>query len=1486
MLKTIIGFCRLGLRFLPFLLSCIVLEKANFSKEKRYRQFPLIPIAIIYCIIMVFKVDLLTSRVFALIDLLKKWIPFLNRFDWEYWTLLISNLVVAILYIALKGFLMPLLALAWKIAERYLPKRNILFYRWDEEEKAYFLNEKWGQFKKLYIIFYYAIAAYGTTLLVMSYYYRRSMEVFSYSFYPIYGIIVFCEIASYLNGLTYAEHLEKEPEEEKQEHKNDYTGLRDRYVETYKNRILSEEVSRRPDTSGETPQEIIAQLKASSSNVEQAYGDYLQRELDLGNALSVEYILSSRDMLRGKSVLFANPFYRDLSSSIFFPFNISLLRHSNGLILIGKDGIEDEIRDWVLEGLEEISHVPNFWRIGVISETSGMDFDIGILSLKDMNNIKILSRYNSFFSGVGFVLMLEPSRIVTMNQLALSILSYMIGRDGRDVVYCGCDRNTDGSVDALSHILRTSITQVGATVASSKLSTVLYWNIDGEHLQYRLYRNIVRYLGGGISIASIALKHGIDKVAWFADRAMPVEDIRWIAGQYFAPIMEYVGRTSSQDSLQRSIDFNNNLWGTAALPDGCFIVEDEYCNLYEMGRQFSTRAKEQTFLHVLSPSYMLRDYMCSNPAVFKADPKAIPQIVADFARTRRNSAMQLIMLLIRNSISDAQIAELLASAQIREEITRDFLDELIGEFYDVAGYGTLVRELEPVDEYDRTTASIVQRKYFTITNERFISVYASELRTAYYLAEDDEAMEHFLGGRLKGQVYQTFLPGQFVTLSGKYYEVLGIQSRGDEYPDMVVVRRAADHITDRRYYRQFRAYKLANCSWEAKDIYKRERTLSGIAVASGYVDMTVRTEGYLEMNSYQDLAHASKTEVAGIPDRVYLKKYALRIILPDASDLVRTQICMMMNEIFRSVFPECYEYVMAVTDISWCEALGDTGAAKIEGEYAKEAIYILEDSQIDLGLTIAVERYLEKILQIICDYSDWSLEKIREAEKAAQEEEDEAGEGEGAEGENEGGEDTEEEEKKKKGFFRRIIEKIKAFFGKIFRRRKKGEEEPEEEPEGDGEGEGTADDGGVPGEGPEGTAEGEGTADDGVIDDSAAGDDSIETSVGEDASEDETGEPSADESSSGTETPQEDGGSWTEVTDEEENEPPLPPMIMDETGLPDVSDSADDGSDDLNLASVSEDETGSTYDGEDETGTTTTTEGGTGQPDDEPSEKPVEEEPAFTHYLYYGAKEFPEYINVEEVASYLKGLGFGDNPFVKVRKGLDIIGEIEETYHPEDKTRTFCDFCGKDVTGMEHDVLKDGRCRCMECASTAVKTIEEFSEIFQDVRGAMERQFGIDLQIPIKVKMVSATTLARVSRFRFRPTNKYDPRVTGLAVSSRGGYTLYVENGAPEINTRETISHELTHIWQYKNWDGKKINKLYGSGRARLEVYEGMAVWVSIRFMLLTGNTAFAKRLEIASERRDDEYGKGYLRYEEAYGPACLPKNASRTPFKEPEKPL
>ena len=168
----------------------------------------------------------------------------------------------------------------------------------------------------------------------------------------------------------------------------------------------------------------------------------------------------------------------------------------------------------------------------------------------------------------------------------------------------------------------------------------------------------------------------------------------------------------------------------------------------------------------------------------------------------------------------------------------------------------------------------------------------------------------------------------------------------------------------------------------------------------------------------------------------------------------------------------------------------------------------------------------------------------------------------------------------------------------------------------------------------------------------------------------------------------------------------------------------------------------------------------------------------------------------------------------------------------------------------------------------------------------LQNFFGVQITVPVRVEMVNAKKLHRKLGKSFVPTGSQDGRVLGVAIKSKEGYTILIENGAPHIQSTMTLAHELTHIWQYLNWDQNAILYQYGP-QQELEIYEGMAKWVEIQYAYLIGETSSAKREEINTRLRMDEYGNGFRKYAEVYP---ITRDVSlaghATPFTDPKKPL
>ena len=171
----------------------------------------------------------------------------------------------------------------------------------------------------------------------------------------------------------------------------------------------------------------------------------------------------------------------------------------------------------------------------------------------------------------------------------------------------------------------------------------------------------------------------------------------------------------------------------------------------------------------------------------------------------------------------------------------------------------------------------------------------------------------------------------------------------------------------------------------------------------------------------------------------------MKIVFPGASERIRYTICLLMNEIFRTTYPDAYPYICALTQLQDDTKVPESlkyAMYTMESEQKDAGIYIIEDSDIDLGLTASVERNLERYLEIISEVLSWHEAKMKEKpEKKEPAEEFKP-------------EFPPEPEKpeKKKGIFQRVWEKIKSIFKRKPKTKEPESEEPVNgtEPEGDG----------------------------------------------------------------------------------------------------------------------------------------------------------------------------------------------------------------------------------------------------------------------------------------------------------------------------------------------------------------------------------------------------------------------------------------------------
>jgi hypothetical protein len=1015
---NIIDILKMAAFLAPIYLLSKDLLKVNLEKSERVKQFPMPILGLVYVILIMIYARRIREAILDFIYLIPRLIvqlgsllkltnifnsvaagvlSFIKAINFEIWINFIICIVVMIVYIAFKKAAIAIIKKVINPSNKIVTILSERFYEYDKSRELWYLNENYVDTRTFFKVAYYSAMFISFVVMMIT---KRLVEedVLSDLFYPVYIIILIGEIYCYLDGVTKKEYLTSVyGSEDKANRTVNYSLMRTFLRNLFEDKILNEGTSVNVSLNNAlTNDELIHKFEIDEKQEVRSFARFYKLKLKNGMILDQNYYQSSYELLQGNSILFNNPFYYDLLPYIFYPMHVSLLSHKKTLIILGRHGIDEEIIKWLQTGIKSITNIPYFWNIGILNENE-FDGDIGIINRANISNINLIQNNEEFLSKVEYIVIIEPNKLITTAQVGLNLIVKKCREINvnKKIVYCMIDKNCDGLVDAMSHILLESISEVSATNKHEGTVSYMSFEASDEYLHHRMVPNISRYLGIGTELSFAALRNQIQKTRWYGGEVFPVIDIKWIAKQYYHDLTRYANLPSNQGLVDEMFETSSGYWDAPISKNSYITVEDESYNLFEILRDFSTRSKSQGFVNVISQDYLLRDYMARNASMFLTDAKAIPNIVADYSKTNRNVVLSMILRMSNHPVPEEELIEELSLIGIKAtNLKKCFWYEIYKCFVGSKECAKLTQEYENTFEYINNKTIIKNGKEFDIsileskeeynylkgklekticiTNEDFINAFVNDLKLASYVAEDELEKNNYLGSELVSQVYQKHLPGQFLTLSGKHYQLCGITANNE-----IIVRRAAEHIDNRYDYRQIREYSFKHIEKSTKaNEYKK---INNFIVCNEYADFEVITKGYYKLNKYNDLKSSSLVlydENNFDFKRSYLNKRILCVLLPKESMTkeIRYTLTLLINEVFKTLFAENQAYIVALTKHDLAMDRNPL-TFTINGENIDDnSIYFIEDSQIDMGLLEAVERNLDRILEIVCDYLDWHFD--------------------------------------------------------------------------------------------------------------------------------------------------------------------------------------------------------------------------------------------------------------------------------------------------------------------------------------------------------------------------------------------------------------------------------------------------------------------------------------------------------------------------------
>jgi hypothetical protein len=494
----------------PFIAILLLSGRVNLSKPKRSRQFILPLVALLYCVAAVLFTNRINEWIISAIAWLSYYVPTIANLNLTKWLNYIFNAVIAGSFLVIKGLLLPIISIIWSEVRTPFNQTSGKFYEYKERMNAWVLKDEFGQAKTLWKGFYWFAVGISSVILTYSQVFP-GWVFFKTPFYPVFGVLVLGEVLFFLSGLTFEEMLSTIAGDDDEYYRvANYGILRRVFHDLYDDRILFDKTA---DSLFELSSfDMLDKLAESGNTLDTVISEYFTDLKEKGYAIDSGFVRSSIDMVNGKSVLINTPFYRDLTGYIV-------------LVIVGRDSAACDVQDWMHNGISVFCGTPELWKTEILTERE-TECDVAVLRFADVYNRRILNANEEFLNQVGFVLLIEPSRVVSTGQIGLSLIVDRLGKWEGNIVYCSCDRNCDGLVDTLSHIFKVNLTEVYATIPTLANCSLMYWNAHGDFLHHKILPNIAHYLGIGTELSSVALSKDISNTAWVSSECFPVVDMR------------------------------------------------------------------------------------------------------------------------------------------------------------------------------------------------------------------------------------------------------------------------------------------------------------------------------------------------------------------------------------------------------------------------------------------------------------------------------------------------------------------------------------------------------------------------------------------------------------------------------------------------------------------------------------------------------------------------------------------------------------------------------------------------------------------------------------------------------------------------------------------------------------------------------------------------------------------------------------------------
>lgn len=990
----------------------------------RYLAAYFILLAVLYNRYTFSYILLLVDKVINLEVLQSFWNTVLPMRRFELVYLVLSFLLTNMLLIVITGILFLLVKFFFRKKTQYLDVRDMdlmerilhlpwaatsCFYKEDEDEGVFRVTERgftmslWAKRMKYVFLFLGLLELIFLTVGIFSSaeFYVRHAVVLVQGWYllPVAGFLLLEQIQYYLEGtIEYeagsfgvedvSEHLEGNMEvllhlyKEELGHSGalmaDYTS---KDIRILKDGLLHNSLDQVQIEDCRQPQVLSMlnnQLKEVGVNQNTSYQNALAALLN-GESVNI------RDYTEGEFLIYLAAY-----------MNFFVSQEKNFLVLCSSRLEAAKIREALTAALNQINKIYSIWRIADIDNAdSNEEMSILVCSYHDFVNHRLVEKRNDFFRTLHGVVLTGGLEFCAQGNVQKETIFAELDKVRQDLQYIlmsGVDS------DSLRTAFEYYTGQELIPYKNDKLPGEMYVMIWAEDSCYKIQRlqgiggEESPYLGVAIPLALTAVKYDLPRVQIFAEDGKGYFTYQDAMKMSYQEVMRYIGTSVDLDSVIRY----NRFPGSRRSDLEVMVLYDWEFNFYNLlWAWMKYGGKDATMVHIISPPYMLREFFAANLQQNILRNNEFDALISYRSGLDQTRFLELLLQLCNAGVDEEELMKKNREygwqySNVRELLSACLMNVLnTEEFYNI--YECF--RFEEYCSFNVEEDSFVRRTLVRLTDENIRKRIQGQLVFAKLISKNGEEEQLPI---LKGNICNYYLRDQVVPLDGHMQRIISVND-GMVFAEQIMT-------ADKKEYFQAGEFilegmkRIDDCvDFDILDfnLYTADAQRMIYGYWASTCEAAFMKEGAMKFHSICD--GYGNPQIVENKNVQILQIRMKKSCFTDGGEKAALLAGFMFRELFKTLFPENYMNLFAVTEYSpkeqyWESLLSGSSDAPLEekihsivpfvrvGGEEKESeefisLYIIEFSSLEMGMLSSLYAGRMRLFQMAAAYLAWYLEE-------------------------------------------------------------------------------------------------------------------------------------------------------------------------------------------------------------------------------------------------------------------------------------------------------------------------------------------------------------------------------------------------------------------------------------------------------------------------------------------------------------------------------